>query len=143
MACTWRGRWHSHGEPLWHALLRVLTAALLVVYVGWQLFWLAQGRLPPALFLALTGLPAPTTGGTRSMRALFTGDWQAAVRYNPLALPMTLLFVASVAWLLTCGMTRGRWRLPRQFLVAWLALLAVAWVFKLGQYAFLGAEQAL
>lgn len=108
--------------------LRVTAAALLVVYLGWQAVWLAQWRLPPALFLALTGWPAPTTGGTRAVASLVRGDWTASLRTNPLAIPMAALFGATLlatAWNLA---RHRKLHLSQAWLRAWLVLLALAWV---------------
>ena len=138
----WRTRSHPHWQPAWHAVLRVVGAAVLVVYCGWQAFWLCQGRIPPALFLALTGLPAPTTGGTRAMMQLLRGDWQVSVYHNAMAVPLTLLFLLSGGWLLVQGLRRRRWRLPQGFFVAWLVVLAVAWITKLAQAALVSADFA-
>ena len=128
----WRHRW----ESAWHSVLRAVAAALAVVYCGWQVFWLTQGRIPPVLFLALTDLPAPTTGGTRSMVHLFAGRWRESLWENALALPIAVLFVLSVCWVLVQGLRSRRWRLPQGFLVAWLGTLGIAWAIKLVQHAF-------
>ena len=125
------GRW----ESACHALLRLLAAAVSCVYGGWQLFWLTQGRIPPALFLALTGLPAPTTGGTRAMLHLAHGEWRASLIANPMAVPITVLFGLSVGWLLYRGLRQRRWSLPAGCLLAWLSVLGVAWAIKLLQHA--------
>jgi len=122
-------------RTVWHGLLRLVAAALLLIYVGWQVFWLSRAQIPPSLFLAFTGLPAATTGGTRSILQLLHGEVRASLRLNAMAVPMTLLFVLSVGWVVTEGLRHRRWRLPQAFLVAWLALLAVAWVIKLVQHA--------
>ncbi len=68
-------------------LLCILAVALFIVWCGWNLFWLSRGQPPSALFRALTGLPAPTTGGTRAGKALLAGDWRESLRWNPLAVP--------------------------------------------------------
>jgi len=67
--------------------LRSVAAALAVIYIVWNVGWLSLGKVPPALFLALTGLPAPTTGGLHSIRALISGDWRLSLAWNPLAVP--------------------------------------------------------
>ena len=69
----------------WRLFLRVLAGTLFVVYCFWQIFWLVQGKLAPALFRAATGIPAPTTGGTRSLIQLCQGDWRASLSWNPMA----------------------------------------------------------
>jgi hypothetical protein len=71
---------------------------------------------------------------------LFQGQWRESLRCNPMALPITLLFVLSMVWLLVHGMKGRGWCLPHGFLVSWLALLAVAWVIKLGQFAVFGSS---
>jgi hypothetical protein len=139
-----------HWQGASRAVLRAAAAALLVTWCGWQVIWLAQARLPPALFLAITGLPAPTTGGTRSLARLFRGDWSLArlfrgdwkgsVQYNAMAVPITLLFGLTVGWLLIQGLRRRGWRVPRFFLPAWLGLLGLAWAIKLAQHFLVGDE---
>ena len=47
-------------------------------YAIWNLFWLAQAKVPPSIFTATTGLPCATTGGTRSVLALLAGTSSGA-----------------------------------------------------------------
>src|SRR5437899_2379163 len=103
---------------LLHAM-RILAWALLAAYLVWNVYWLTRGRIPPSLFLALTGLPAPTTGGTRSILRLLEGDWRESLRCHPLAVPIALLFLLSLGWLLGRGLTRRRLVLPEWFLWTW------------------------
>jgi hypothetical protein len=110
--------------------LRVLAGTLFVVYCFWQIYWLGQGKLPPALFRAATGLPAPTTGGTRSLIQLYHGNWRASLCWNPMAVPLTLLFVLSLLWLAGQLTRRQRLRLPDLLARAWVIVLALAWVLK-------------
>src|SRR5207253_3413552 len=111
------------------------AGSLLFVYVCWQVFWLCQARVPPSLFLAFTGLPAPTTGGTRSLIQLCRGDWRGSLHYNPMAVPIILVLIATVGWLACQLVKRQRLYLPRASWLAWLFVLAVAWVVKLTQAA--------
>ena len=52
---------------------------------------------PPCIFRKATGIHCPGCGSTRALRALFQGDFLAALRYNPLsvavlfALPLLLV----------------------------------------------------
>lgn len=111
--------------------LRALAAALLAVYCLWNAFWLGQGRLPPSLFLALTGLPAPTTGGARSVLQLCRGNWRESLHLNPLAVPLGLLFLLSLSWVVGQSLRRQRPRLPAWLGWAWAVVLGVAWVVQL------------
>ena len=117
--------------------LRVPAAGLLVVYVAWNVAWLVQAKIPPSLFTAVTGLPCPTTGGTRSFMALCAGDWTAALRWNPMTLPILAMLGISLALLISSRLRRGRLRLPEWSFHAWCAVLATAWVVQL---VFFGAS---
>ena len=120
---------------VWCCVLRCLAAAGIVIYVWWQTFWLSQGQLPPALLLALTGLPAPTTGGTRSIVCLLQGDWNASLKYNAMVIPMSLLTIACVAWPTAQFYLRRPIRLPRGTGLSWVIILALAWSIKVIQFA--------
>ena len=115
----------------WRRTLRTVAGVLLAVYLGWNGYWLAQGELPPSLFLAATGLPCPTTGCTRSLLAWGRGEWMEALRYNPFSLVFVLLFVASgaqVALQLVRG-TRPVMAPPTAW--CWGICLAAGWIYKL------------
>lgn len=112
-------------------LLRTTAAAGLVVYVGWHVYWLAHARIPPSLCKALTGWPAPTTGGTRSLRQLFAGNWLESLRCNPMTVPLCGLLLFSGGWLAIQGLCRRRLVLPKWLAWSWLIVLATAWVLKL------------
>ena len=109
----------------------VLGTAAFVLYVGWNVRWLAQGQLPPSILLGLVGLPAPTTGMTRSTLAFLEGSWSTAFLWNPFTLPFgaLLIFTAcEIAWKRT---TRRRLVLSHTLALAWPVLLLAAWITKL------------
>lgn len=113
---------------------RVWTAValtLLAVYVAWNLYWLACGRVPPSILWKVTGIPSPTTGGTGSFLALLHGRWADSLRLNAMTLPIAALFSASLATLAWQLVWHRRARLPGIFLPAWVAVLVVAWILKL------------
>lgn len=116
-------------------VLRCLAFALLVVYLVWQVYWLSQGSLAPSLFQSVTGWPSATTGGTRSMLCLARGDWRGALYHNALALPLAILTLVSVAWPIGQSLSRQRPALPRSLVIAWIVVLAAAWIVKLTQAA--------
>ena len=112
------------------AVLRVAAIVAAAFYVCWNLWWIGHGRVPPSILTGLTGLPCPTTGGTRAMRALLHGDVAASLWFNPLAVPIAALFFASigaVAW----PLARGRAVVVPSWMVwAWAVLLSAAWGMK-------------
>jgi hypothetical protein len=114
-----------------HFVLRTVAAAMLVVYGLWNLFWLVHARVPPSLFLGLTGLPGPTTGGTRSLFCLLRGDWRGSLAYNAMTVPILGLLVFCMACLAFQLIRRQRPRLPHWTPWVWLGVLGVAWVIKL------------
>ena len=51
------------------------------------------------LYTYLTGLPAPTTGCTRSVLWLLQGNWRESLCWHPLSMPILGLFILSLGWL--------------------------------------------
>ncbi len=100
-------------------------------YCIWNGYWLAQGKVPPSIFLAATGLPAPTTGGTRAVVHLWRGELLESMRYNAMAIPILLLLAVTLGWLIRQAAKRRPFLVPFGFFWAWLAVLAIAWVLKL------------
>ncbi len=130
-----RGRGNPPSGLSWgkvqRSALRSAALACFIVYLGWNLFWLAQGSLAPSIFLGITGLPCPTTGMTRSLLSLLAGDWLSSAAYNLFAVPICLLFALSLGWVARQALRRRPLLLPAPVGWAWLAVLAAAWVFKL------------
>ena len=112
-------------------LERSLACGLLIVYCGWNAYWIGHWQVPQSLFRALTGLPCPTTGGTRSLVCLFRGGWEESFRWNVLTVPIIVFFTFTLSSLVRCLIARKPLRLNDSFLLAWAVLLAVAWVCKL------------
>ncbi len=98
---------------------------LFAVYVIWNLAWWIQGRAAPSMLTGLTGLPAPTTGGTRSFRALLAGDVATSLYFNPMAAPIVALIIVTIFQIVRFG------RAKRWVFGAWVAILSLAWVLKL------------
>jgi hypothetical protein len=111
-------------------LLQFFAASALCAYVGWWIYWLVQGRLPSAPLKALTGLPAPSTGCTRSLRCFLQGQPWEALRWNAFSVPLTAMLALSVGWLAVCLLLRRKLLLPSCFLHIWSALLVLAWASK-------------
>jgi len=112
-------------------LLNAFGLSALGAYCLWWACWLLKGSLAPAPILWITGLPAPTTGLTRSLMALLRGDWSASLRCNCLGLPIAALFAASIAILLLKLIRRQRLLLPACFAYLWAGVLSIAWLAKL------------
>ena len=115
----------------WRFALRTLGASVLIVYLGWNLFWLVQLRVPPSLFQSLTGLPCPTTGCTRSMLALYRGEITESLRYNALTVPICLLLAATLSQLLSQLLARNRLAVSPWLVSLWAIILPLAWLLKL------------
>jgi len=94
-------------------------------------FLAAEGQNTAVSFSGLTGLPCPTTGGTRSVHHLLSGHWEESLQHNPMSVPICLLMLFSLGYLTCQCLSRRRLALPNWTLHAWLALLAIAWILKL------------
>lgn len=105
----------------------------LLAWVVWNFWWFAHQSLAPSLLLYLFDLPAPTTGLTRSLIAVFQGDWGAAFHWHPLSIPLILLFFASFfVWLRRMAGDASA-VIPRWMVIAWILLLGSSWVVKCWQ----------
>ncbi|GAB4241208.1 MAG: hypothetical protein OHK005_04020 [Candidatus Methylacidiphilales bacterium] len=102
----------------------------LVGYLAWNIYWVAHGRLPPSLWQSLSGLPAPTTGMTRSWIALGEGRWMESLAWNPFTIPLTAAWLGSIGWAIVRLARRQPLSAPRWFLPGWLGLLLLAWAAK-------------
>jgi hypothetical protein len=114
-----------------HRILRGTAIGVFVVYLAWNVLWLFQGTSPPSLFLALTGWPSPTTGGTRSLQHLLAGQWSESLRYNAMTVPLVLLLTASGLRLGGQLIRKQRLSLPAWLAWSWAAVLVIAWALKL------------
>lgn len=122
------GAWSSRKRlPRWPALIGY---AALGLYLAWNAWWLARASIPPSMLRAVCGLPAPTTGMTRSWLALVHGDFSRALLWNPLSVPIALLYLWSVAVLVRNIVGREQVMLDPRLARAWIVLLAMAWVTK-------------
>jgi len=53
------------------------------------------------LWYAITGLPCPSCGMTRSVVAILDGDIRGALLLNPLGVPALLFLLVTPLWILT------------------------------------------
>lgn len=100
-------------------------------YCAWNVSCLLSWQLPDSILRAVTGLPCPTTGGTRSAAAYLRGDWELGFWYNPLAPVFPVLLLASGAILAQKLCRRQEPRLPSWLAQTWLWCLLIAWFVKL------------
>ena len=90
--------------PLVFGALAILCTAAAAILVR-----VPEARLPASLhcpFLALTGLPCPTCGGTRAFAALAGGDLWRALLLNPLVTVTVVGVFAAAAGSLWRRLTR-------------------------------------
>ncbi len=89
----------------------VFGLGMLACYLCWNVWFLAKGQVPPSMLRGLIGLPAPTTGGTRSFLALLQGHLTASLYYNPMTLPILALLLVTLGQVIWRG--RAILALPR------------------------------
>ena len=91
--------------PLVFGAMAILCAVASAILVR-----IPEAMLPAPLrcpFLALTGLPCPTCGGTRALAALATGNLSGAFLLNPLLTTAALGISAAAAGSLGRRLTRS------------------------------------
>jgi hypothetical protein len=111
-------------------IVRPIALGMFGFYVFWNVVWIASGKVPASVLQAMTGIPCPTTGCTRSAMALVQGRWIEALCWNP----FTLIYVFLFAWsatVLVRQFTRGE-RLALSPLAGrlWALSLVVGWAAK-------------
>jgi Protein of unknown function (DUF2752) len=107
--------------------LKILALLGLGYYLFHNLLHLLQGHLAPSLLTTWTGLPCPTTGGTRSLLAYADGQWLEGFYWNPFSLPLLALALLSLGYLLRL---RTPHHLPPWLGSSWLVTLTLAWLTK-------------
>lgn len=117
-------------EKLW---LSVNLAATILGFL-----WLRWGLpLPECVFARWTGLPCPSCGGTRALKALLNGEWATAFLFNPL---LVIGLISSSLFSLYClaAIARGSHRIrfgkfPKKLVhiirVGVLLLAALHWIY--------------
>ena len=111
------------GAPLW-------ARASFAAYLGWNLAWLASGKIPPSVLRALLGLPCPTTGCTRSVIALLHGNLHASLLWNPFTISILILLAVSLQMLFLAALRKKELILPKWMGAAWGSVLILAWLSK-------------
>lgn len=104
---------------------------MLGVYVAWNSLWLAAGQIPPSLFYAITGLPCPTTGCTRSLLSLLKGEIDQSLMHNPMTIPIIAMLLAMLIRVSFLVYAREKPELSNGWLIAWILVLSIAWTTKL------------
>jgi hypothetical protein len=100
-------------------------------YLLWNVAWLWSGAIPPSILTAITGIPCPTTGGTRSLVAVLRGEWIQAILWNPLMPVYVGLLVYSATALGLQFIRRERLVLRRAVARFWMLALVMGWIAKL------------
>ncbi len=122
-------------EPIdWISHLGIIGSFLALCGYAGLMALLGIGNAPHlgiCLWKAITGLPCPTCGLTRSLASAFRGEWSASLWFHPLSLAIFTIS-AWLAWMCARGLWQGRpVHLGRR--AAWsLLLLGIAcWVVQL------------
>ena len=124
----------SRSGVTWSSVVRfpgILGTLAFAFYLAWNIRWLAAAAVPPSILLGIFGIPAPTTGMTRSTLAFLNGDWGEAFLWNP----FTILFHLILAWtaveITSTLLRRQRLALSKPLAVTWPVMLLAAWITKL------------
>ena len=112
------------------AIMRIAAVSLFGLYLFWNVLWWIHGQLAPSMLLAFTGLPAPTTGVTRSLQHLWAGDVWTSLHYNPMSVPILLLIATTIAIIARRGLHKQRLVLPPAVALAWACVLGIGWIAK-------------
>lgn len=112
-------------------LIRPVALGAFAFWVLWNGAWLTSGHVPPSILTAFTGIPSPTTGGTRSLLAAVDGRWVDSVLWNPLTFVYLSMAVGSGIFLARQALTGKRISLSGGMARTWVFVLATGWLMKL------------
>lgn len=115
-------------------LWTVTAVAAFLFYVLWNIYWLSMGQVPPSILIGVFGIPAPTTGMTRSTLALVDGRWLDSLAFNPFTIPTILLWAYSLMKGAKWVLRRPDAQLAPVVVKAWAWVLGLAWIYKLTQH---------
>lgn len=107
-----------------------LITVLLCLYFVWNLFFLVQKEVPPSIFKYFTGFPCATSGGIRSIKCLFNGEYKDFFYFNPFTCVFMGLFLISMWKLFLCFIRKQSKSLPHWLGITWLITLGCAWIVK-------------
>lgn len=125
---------HPESPPSWRSALRfpgILGSLAFAFYFAWNVRWIARGAIPPSILVGVFGIPAPTTGMTRSTLAFLRGDWTSAFLWNPFTLPFYLVLVWTGVEVASQLIRRQRLVISKPLVLTWPAMLLAAWITKL------------
>jgi len=97
--------WRVDATDHWRVVTLLALAGLAVAIA------LATAGLPPLDLhtpLHAAGIMTPGCGGTRSIRLAAMGQWGTSITYNPLGVPLLMLFIAMLVRA-AIGVTTHRW----------------------------------
>lgn len=117
-------------ENFLNKLPRVIGWSFFILWIIWNIHWFTQGQLAPSVLIYYLGIPAPSTGMTRSLMALPAGDWWSSLCWNAFTVPLLVLYALSMGWLLKCLISKRKLLLPTWLGVSWLAVLIMAQISK-------------
>ena len=99
-------------------------------YVIWNVRWIAQSTIPPSILIGVCGVPAPTTGMTRSVRAFVEGNWSHGFLWNPMTIPFCALLLWTLVEIACKLSSRDRLVISKLCAKCWFGGLLVAWIAK-------------
>ena len=112
------------------ASLQVLGVLAFSGYFCWNVFWLSKGQVPPSIWLSITGLPCPSTGVFRSLKAAFAGNYLDFILYNPFTIPFLGLTIFSFYSIIRSWKAKQELLLPSYLGYLWLITIVAAWLSK-------------
>lgn len=113
------------------SLLRGIAGLAFVFYLGWNLYFLSVGRIPPSILYHTTGVPAPTTGCSRALAALLDFRVRESLTLNPFLLVFTTLLLLTLVCLMRQHREIREWLIPPNLTTAWFLALVCGWGYQM------------
>ena len=114
--------------------LSFLGAFAFFLYASWNVYWWCNGQLAPSVLLKVFGVPAPTTGMTRSFIAFFNGHLMESLYWNPFTFPVIgvmIWSIYSISFQCYKGKKLSKLSLSPLLINLWAVFLILAFIAKL------------
>jgi hypothetical protein len=110
-------------EPMRWLVIGCLGVALLGLVMPFPVF-------PPCPMLAVTGVPCPMCGMTRSVRSLAVGDFDTSIRFQPFGVAAAITGMVVLAmWVAPSTRRIASVRIPLSIVVS---CVAISWIWNIG-----------
>lgn len=116
---------------VYHRLLALCAFLGFILYVGWNMFYVSKGNIPPSILYKLTGIPSPTTGMYRSFIGIVQMDYRVYITNNPFVIPFIILLLYTIVIIATKYKNEQPLRISNSMGLSYMLVFAISEIWML------------